>query len=152
MSEQPVRTENDLVVSVYVNLVRTAEALHTRVSQGLIDEGLTASQFSALKVLRLGGPLAQKDIAIQLLKTGGNITLVVDNLVRRKLVKRGNDPTDRRVALVRLTPLGEATFDRIYPPHLQRIHGVMESLSSDQLSALQEVLERLESPVPAVCA
>ena len=120
---------NDLAVAVYVRLVRTAEALHGKVSQGLIDEGLTASQFSTLKVLRLRGPLAQKDIAAHLLKTGGNITLVVDNLVRRKLVRRGNDPNDRRVALVELTPLGEATFDRIYPPHLERIRGHVRSFA-----------------------
>jgi len=142
----------DLAVSVYVRLVRTAEALHARVSQGLVEEGLTASQFSTLKVLRLRGPQAQKDIANYLLKTGGNITLVVDNLVRRKLVKRGNDPNDRRIALVKLTPLGEATFDRIYPPHLARIHAAMEALDCEQLRVLQDLLSRLEEPAPVACA
>ncbi len=142
---------DELAVSTYVRLVRTAEALHAKVSQGLIDEGLTASQFSTMKVLRLRGPLAQKDIATYLLKTGGNITLVVDNLVRRKLVRRGNDPNDRRIALVELTPLGEATFERIYPQHLERIHNVMASLSQDQLNGLLDLLEHLQSPAPVVC-
>jgi MarR family 2-MHQ and catechol resistance regulon transcriptional repressor len=143
---------NELAVAAYVRLVRTAEALHARVSQGLVVEGLTASQFSTMKVLRLRGPQAQKDIANYLLKTGGNITLVVDNLVRRKLVHRGSDPNDRRIALVELTPLGEATFDRIYPPHLQRIHDVMASLSPEQLNALIDMLERLETPAPVACS
>lgn len=144
--------QNELAVSTYVCLVRTAEALHTRVSQGLIVEGLTPSQFSTMKVLRLKGPQAQKDIANHLLKTGGNITLVVDNLVRRSLVRRGNDPNDRRIALVELTPLGEATFDRIYPPHLDRIHRAMASLSDAQLDLLSDLLHALKLTEPAVCA
>jgi MarR family transcriptional regulator, 2-MHQ and catechol-resistance regulon repressor len=148
--ERPTQ-RNELAVSAYVQLVRTAEALHARVSQGLIEEGLTASQFSTLKVLRMRGPQSQKDIANYLLKTGGNITLVVDNLVRRKLVLRGNDPNDRRIALVELTPLGTATFDRVYPSHLQRIHRAMESLSIEQLNLLADLLECVESPAPAVC-
>lgn len=148
---KPVQ-KNELAVSTYVCLVRTAEALHARVSQGLIVEGLTASQFSTLKVLRLRGPLAQKDIASHLLKTGGNVTLVVDNLVRRKLVRRGSDPKDRRIALVELTPLGETTFDRIYPPHLERIHEAMANLSDAQLDLLSDLLHALTETSPAVCA
>jgi MarR family 2-MHQ and catechol resistance regulon transcriptional repressor len=152
MSENKSGEHKELAVSAYVALVRTAEALHARVSQGLIDEGLTASQFSTLKVLRLRGPLAQKDIANYLLKTGGNVTLVVDNLVRRKMVRRGSAPNDRRIALVELTPLGEATFDRIYPFHLERIRSAMAGLELEGLESLQELLADLQ-PVPeAVCA
>jgi MarR family 2-MHQ and catechol resistance regulon transcriptional repressor len=151
MPLQATFEKNELAVAAYVRLIRTAEALHTKVSQGLTSEGLTASQFSAMKVLRLKGPLAQKDIALSLLKTGGNITLVVDNLVRRKLVIRGHDPRDRRVARVELTPLGEATFDRIYPPHLSRIHQAMASLSNTELDSLQELLGKLELTSDSVC-
>ena len=139
----------ETAVNAYVRLVRTAEALHAQVSQGLVEEGLTASQFSTLKVLRINGPLAQKDIANYLLKTGGNVTLVVDNLVRRKLVKRGVDVNDRRVALVELTPLGVATFDRIYPHHLNRIREAMKNLDGGQVEGLLELLEDLRpSKVP----
>jgi MarR family 2-MHQ and catechol resistance regulon transcriptional repressor len=152
MSETIPVAKNELAVSTYVCLVRTAEALHAKVSQGLIDEGLTASQFSTMKVLRLRGPLAQKDIASHLLKTGGNITLVVDNLVRRGLVTRGSDPNDRRIALVELTPLGESTFDRIYPPHLERIHAVMAGLTDGELDHLADLLHALTETRPAVCS
>ena len=153
MPVRPPVIYNESAVSAYVSLVRTAEALHARVSQGLVDEGLTASQFSTLKVLRLRGPLAQKEIAKHLLKTGGNITLVVDNLVRRKLVRRGEDPNDRRIALVEMTPLGEATFDRIYPPHLDRIYEAMSGLGLAQLDQLRELLASLNAAVePSVCS
>jgi MarR family 2-MHQ and catechol resistance regulon transcriptional repressor len=141
----------DLSVSTYVKLIRTAEALHSEVSKGLAAEGLTASQFSTLKVLRLRGPLAQRDIAKYLLKTGGNITVVVDNLEKQKLVRRIRDTEDRRMVFVQLTSLGEATFDRIYSPHLDRIRRSMASLKEWDLEKLSDVLEKLNPGEDASC-
>jgi MarR family transcriptional regulator, 2-MHQ and catechol-resistance regulon repressor len=152
MSIEKMIPASDSPVLVYVQLIRAAEFLHAQVTQGLLDEGLTASQFSTMKVLRMKGALPQKEIASYLLKTGGNVTLVVDNLVRRKLVFRGSDPNDRRVALVELTPLGIATFDRIYPHHLSRIRAAMAGLKEMDLESLSDLLTSLaQSPAP-VCA
>ncbi|AIE84210.1 Transcriptional regulator, MarR family [Fimbriimonas ginsengisoli Gsoil 348] len=134
-------------VAAYVRLVRTAEALHAEVSRGLADEGLTASQFSTLKVLRLNGPLAQKDIATYLLKTGGNVTLVVDNLEKAGLVGRERVQGDRRITMVRITPAGEELFDRVYPPHLQRIAVAMSGLGNEDLSSLLALLNELYTTV-----
>ncbi len=143
MTEKTKPIAKDLSVTTYVKLVRTAEALHSEVSRGLMVEGLTASQFSALKVLRLHGPLAQRDIANYLLKTGGNITVVVDNLEKQGLVTRIRDTEDRRFVFVRLTEAGEELFDRLYQPHLERIRETMEAVSEANLTVLLELLEQL---------
>ena len=144
-------TTPDLSVATYVKLVRTAEALHSEVSRGLMVEGLTASQFSALKVLRLHGPLAQRDIANYLLKTGGNITVVVDNLEKQGLVTRIRDTEDRRFVFVRLTLAGESLFARLYQPHLDRIRETMQPITDMDLTVLLNLLEQLhpttESPL-----
>lgn len=133
-------------VSAYVRLIRTAEALHSSVSRGLALEGLTASQFSTLKVLRLQGALAQRDIAKYLLKTGGNVTVVVDNLEKQGLVVRIRDTEDRRIVFVKLTAEGEALFDRVYPGHLDRIKSAMSPLSEREYDQLVSLLERLHLP------
>lgn len=132
-------------VAAYVKLIRTAEALHTEVSRHLAPHGLTASQFSTLKVLRLHGPLAQKDIASYLLRTGGNITVVVDNLQKQGLVRRLRDKADRRLVMVSLTPTGQSLFDELYSPHLERIERAMGALSEPELRNLLETLERLHT-------
>jgi MarR family 2-MHQ and catechol resistance regulon transcriptional repressor len=141
-------------VDAYVKLIRTAEALHSEVSRGLADEGLTASQFSTLKVLRLQGALAQKDIASHLLKTGGNVTLVVDNLERAGLVARERVPGDRRVTRVRITSAGEELFDRAYPPHLRRIETAMQGLGDAGLAELERLLDKLgvTEAAPVCCS
>ena len=136
--------ETASLVKAYVHLVRTAEALHAAVSRGLMVEGLTASQFSTIKALRFHGPLAQRDIAKHILKSGGNITMVVDNLERTGLVVRERDHEDRRIIYVRLTPDGEQLFDRIYPAHLKRIEDAMKTLGVDGCDHLVELLEQLD--------
>lgn len=147
-SNQDQQQIQDLAVATYVKLIRSAEALHAEVSRGLIAEGLTASQFSTLKVLELRGPLAQRDIANYLLKTGGNVTVVVDNLEARNLVTRIRDTEDRRIVFVKLTDEGAATFDRCYAPHLARIRGVMSELDVNGLGKLHDLLETLHPTSP----
>lgn len=144
-------TSQDLAVQTYVKLIRTAEALHTQVSRGLVSEGLTASQFSTLKVLRMNGALPQRDIAKYLLQSGGNITLVVDNLERDGLVQRIRDSVDRRIVKVGLTPKGEEVFDRIYPSHLERIDSAMNALDPRSLEILHGLLESFAAPGSEHC-
>ena len=130
-------------VQAYTRLVRSSEALHAFVSRGLAARGITASQFSAMKVLRIHGKLAQRDIAKFTLKTGGNITVIVDNMESTGLVTRDRDTKDRRVTYVRLTPEGEAVFDHLYPLHLDRIREAMSAFSEAECELLIELLEKL---------
>lgn len=145
-------SERESRIKSYVRLVRAAEALHSAVSRGLLTEGLTASQFSTLKALRLMGRLAQRDIAKHILKTGGNITVVVDNLERDGLVVRDRDKLDRRVVYVSLTDKGRDLFDRVYPGHLERIGEAMCGLSESECDQLGELLNKLtETDVRITC-
>jgi MarR family 2-MHQ and catechol resistance regulon transcriptional repressor len=130
-------------VQAYVRLVRSSEALHSEVSRGLAVDGLSASQFSAMKVLRIHGKLAQRDIAKYILKSGGNITALVDNLEGEGLVQRDRDTTDRRVIYVSLTPEGETLFDRLYPGHLDRIREAMSGLTSEECNQLNGLLQKV---------
>ncbi len=130
-------------VRAYVRLVRSGESLHQQVSRGLVVDGLTASQFSTLKVLKLHGALSQRDIGKYILKSGGNITVVVDNLERVGLVVRDRDTEDRRVVYIRLTPAGEELFDKVYPPHLDHIREAMGVLSDEECLQLISLLEKL---------
>jgi MarR family 2-MHQ and catechol resistance regulon transcriptional repressor len=106
-------------------------------------DGLTASQFSTLKALKIHGALAQRDIAKHILKSCGNITIVVDNLAREGLVVRDRDTVDRRIVYVKLTPAGDALFDRVYPDHLKRIREMMGPLTASECEQLISLLEKI---------
>jgi MarR family 2-MHQ and catechol resistance regulon transcriptional repressor len=138
-----MKANTETRVLAYVRHIRSAESLHQVVSRGLMIDGITASQFSTLKVLRLHGPLALREIARYILKSGGNMTIVVDNLERDGLVSRDRDTEDRRIVYVSLTAKGEELFDRIYPEHLERIRTAMAGLTDTECEQLMSLLDKL---------
>ena len=69
-----------LALNTYTKLMRAAESVTGRISRVMTAAGLTISQFGVLEALQHKGPLCQKDIAAKILKSSGNITLVIDNL------------------------------------------------------------------------
>lgn len=139
-------------VEAYVWLVRSAEHLHGLVSRGLVPHGLTPSQYSTLKVLVQRGEMMQKDIANYLLKTGGNITMVVDNLERMGLVMRFKSEVDRRQTIVRVTAKGRLVFEEVYPGHLDEIESVLSGLTEAECRILSGLLEKVGPDRSLVCS
>ena len=66
---------------------------------GLEEEGLTLSQFAVLEALYHVGPHCLGDLARRILTSSGNLTLVIDNLQKRGLVKREQQGKDKRFVL-----------------------------------------------------
>jgi MarR family 2-MHQ and catechol resistance regulon transcriptional repressor len=99
-------TPSNLPLNSYTKLMRAAESVTSRVVRTMTEFELTISQFGVLEALLHRGPLCQRDIAAKILKSSGNITLVIDNLEKRGLVKRQRDSVDRRYFTVSLTATG----------------------------------------------
>lgn len=126
-------------LDTYIKLTRASESVNALLMSRLSAEKLTISQFGTLEALFHLGPMCQKAIGEKLLKSGGNVTLVVDNLEKRGLVQRVRNADDRRFITVDLTPAGRALIERVFPAHVQRIVDAFASLSpaeQDQLGAL----------------
>ncbi len=126
-------------LSAYVKLMRATESVSSRIHTHLADAGLTVSQFGALEALYHLGPMTQKEIAKKILKSTGNITMVIDNLEKRELVRRERDSDDRRSFIVHLTDNGYALIDEIFPGHAQIImkeFGVLTKKEQEQLARL----------------
>jgi MarR family 2-MHQ and catechol resistance regulon transcriptional repressor len=125
-------------MSAYVRMMRASDVINSYISQTWREAGLTISQFGVLEVLYHKGPLCQSDIANKILKTTGNITMVIENLSRKHYIKRVRDPHDRRYYIVHLTEKGRALIEEIFPAHVERIHACFSSLNA---SALHEFAE-----------
>ncbi|HYD55222.1 MAG TPA: MarR family transcriptional regulator, partial [Gemmatimonadaceae bacterium] len=96
--------EERLALDTLIKLMRATGALTAHLSGPLQKEfGLTESQLGVLEALLHGGPLTQGQLCGKILKSGSNLTTVVDNLERDGLVRRERDLTDRRVQHVHLT-------------------------------------------------
>lgn len=69
-------------LNAFIKLMRATESLNSRLNKHLSDADLTVSQFGTLEALLHLGPLNQRTIGEKLLKSGGNVTMVIDNLER----------------------------------------------------------------------
>ena len=125
-----------LVLSSYIKLVRAADSVIARSHRHLTAANLSFSQFAVIEALYHLGPLSQKDIAAKILKSPRNITMVVDNLEKRDLVRRERNQGDRRSFSVQLTEAGRRLLEDIFPRHVASLKHQMEILSPGELEEL----------------
>lgn len=131
------------VLRTYIKLMRTTADINQRLHKHLAGHKLTISQFGVLETLLHLGPMCQKEIGSKLLKTGGNITLVIDNLEKRNLVIRKKNPEDRRFFQIHLTKNGEELIRRIFPHHIRVAEEIFSVLDKKQLDMLADMLVKL---------
>jgi MarR family transcriptional regulator, 2-MHQ and catechol-resistance regulon repressor len=130
-------------LSAYVKLLRASETVHAQATRSLAGEGLSASQFAVLEALYHVGPMCLSDLAHKILKTSGNLTMVVGNLEKSDLVRRQKSAEDRRFVSVAITEKGRKLMARIFPVHLERIVELMSRLSPAQQDELGHLCRQL---------
>lgn len=89
-----------------------------------------------------------RDLNGHLLLTQPSVSRMIDRLVSRGLVEKGNDPGDARGRIVRLTDAGFDVFRRVGVQHADAIaERVGGALSLDELAELRELCEKLRAGV-----
>ncbi|MBZ0263353.1 MarR family winged helix-turn-helix transcriptional regulator [bacterium] len=130
-------------LDAYIKLVRCTESLAASLERGLKAAGLTVSQFGVLEALYHLGSMHQNVLCEKLLKSGGNLTMVVDNLEKNGLVRRVRDSRDRRRILVKLTDKGDQKIREVFPAHKSAIVEKFNVLSDEEKQTLGALCKRL---------
>ena len=130
-------------LNTYTKLMRAAESVTSRVHRVLAAPKLTISQFGVLEALHHKGPLCQKDIAAKILKSTGNITLVIDNLEKLGLVKRVRDSEDRRYLTVHLTETGTELIAKVFTDVEAAIVAEFAALTEEEQKILGSLCKKL---------
>ena len=133
-------------LSAYVELLRASDSLQNEAMRSLAGEDVTPTQFAVLEALYHVGPMCLSELARKILKTGGNLTMVMRNLQRRGLVVRQTNAHDRRFVSVAISDKGRALITRIFPGHAARIVELMGRLSPAQQDTLGELCRQLGKP------
>ncbi|MDR9417622.1 MarR family winged helix-turn-helix transcriptional regulator [Gracilimonas sp.] len=130
-------------LNAFIKLTRASESVNGRLARHLSDANLTVSQFGTLEALLHVGPLNQRELGQKLLKSGGNITLVIDNLQKSGLVQKKTDPNDRRAVIISLTKKGREFIEDFFPQHLEKIKEEFSVLSSEEKEQLASICKKL---------
>ncbi len=130
-------------LDAYIKLMRAAESVTATRGPMLSKAGITWTQFGVLEALHHLGPLPHCELGRKLLKSGGNITVVVDNLEKRGLVTRQRHEEDRRLITVHLTASGRRLIAGIFPDHVEAIVRDMGALTASEQETLSRLCRRL---------
>lgn len=130
-------------LNTYIKLTRASDSVNSRLKNLLSKQGLTDGQFGILEALHHLGPLCQKDLAKKLLKSGGNMTMVIDNLEKQNLVVRKRGERDRRFFTVHLTEKGRNLIEKIFPAQLAAIVEEMNTLTEEEQLELQRICKKI---------
>jgi MarR family 2-MHQ and catechol resistance regulon transcriptional repressor len=133
-----------LALDAFIKLNRSLNAVQARLLPPLLkDFRLTESQFAVLEAVYHLGPLAQGELCRKILRSGSNLTTVVDNLERDGLVRRDRDQYDRRIQIVSLTTKGQELLAVALPVHVARVTRTMGALTADEQRQLARLCRKL---------
>jgi DNA-binding MarR family transcriptional regulator len=147
--EQWRRERPDLDASLMAvpgRLLRVAKHLERRLEAVLEPHGLNVCQFDLLATLRRAGEpfqLAPKQLIACSMLSSGAMTNRIDRLEAKGLVKRDDDPDDRRGFLISLTPRGRKLVDRVLDDRLAEARANVAPLDEKEVRALDGALRKM---------
>ena len=129
-------------LDAYIKLMRASETVTARAHTLLAGE-LTLTQFGVMEALYHRGPLCAGELAEKILKSAGNLTLVLANLERDGLVTRERDQDDARRWIISLTTAGRKRIAALFPKVSAAITGEFAHLSPAEQAMLGELCKKL---------
>jgi DNA-binding MarR family transcriptional regulator len=132
---------------VYLNLLRTGDALSQRVEILLRTAGLSGTQYNVLRILRGAGKqgLTCGETGERMVTHDPDITRLLDRLEKRKLITRARNTSDRRVVTTRITPEGLRLLGTLDKPVAKLHRSLFRHMAQGDLKKLSSLLEKVRS-------
>ena len=133
----------DLALSMWVKLTRAHDTFNHLAAANIRSFGLTPAQFGAIECLGHLGTMLIGDLTKKHLVSGGNMTVVVNNLEKEGIVERTVCEDDRRACTVHLTDKGKRLFKKIFIPHAEYVVQLASGLTENEQEELGRLLKKL---------
>ena len=130
-------------LDTFIKLTRCTDSLLARIAGRNTIGDLTVSQFAVMEALYHLGPMTAGEVSQKVLKSGSNLTTVIDNLERDGLVRRERGVSDRRVINVHLTDAGTSKLEAVFPGHIATLVDEFSVLSANEQETLAALCKKL---------
>jgi MarR family transcriptional regulator, lower aerobic nicotinate degradation pathway regulator len=108
----------------------------------LAEHDLALIHHGVLAALADFGPRSQQELADSLDFDKSHLVARIDDLQRRGLVTRAQDPADRRRNQIALTPDGQALIDSLRPVAAESQQSFLQALSASDRQTLLSLLRQ----------
>ncbi len=131
-------------------VITTAETFLREGQRLFRPHGITASQFNVLSALaNVGDSISQRELGDLLVVDRSNVTGLVDRMEKAGWVRRVDDPADRRVHRLELTPSGRRLWQKISPAYEAVVRQVVSGLTEKDARATLATLRHLQGGATA---
>ena len=121
--------------------------MHRQTNARLVKYGVTADQFVCLSILSDKDAITQQELVKRATSDPNTMRAMLVLLEKQGLIERIPHPTDRRARLVKLTPSGRKTIDKLVN-ELKPLHIIMSSAFQDcDASKFVETLNRFTDTI-----
>jgi len=149
--DQELRAHEDHHASLrlWLRLLSCTTLIEDTIRQQLRDQfAITLPRFDLMAQLeRHREGLTMGELSRRMMVSGGNITVIVDQLEKEQLVQRKVAATDRRSFRVMLTASGRKSFARMATAHEQWVIDLFSGLDERQQEQLNQVLGLLKTSI-----
>lgn len=112
----------------------TEAAIHSLDSDG---EGMTATQYHALRYIRLHDSPIAGELAEALQISNAAVTKLIDRLEKKGLVVRGSDPADRRAMRLQLSAKGRKIMTQLSETEQGYFGKIIARMDPGEIEALK---------------
>ena len=141
-----MQSREELTGKLVEYMSRVQRRMRARRSSAWLDLDLTRQQAKTLHLLS-HGHRRMSEIAGRLDVEMPSATSMIDRLVAKGLVERGQDPSDRRAVMCSLTQEGIETVERFSAIRAARTESLAAVLSTEELEVVVPALEILADAV-----
>ena len=108
------------------------------------QDGLTPQKHAILMAIRyIEDPVTPTEVANWLDRSTNSISLIIDRMVKKGLVKRNRNLRDRRSVRLSITEKGNEMLDQATTSGWELIQHILSPLSDDELVLLSSMLQRV---------
>jgi DNA-binding MarR family transcriptional regulator len=133
-------------MGVIGRISRIAALAQRELDRVFAEYGLAGGDFDVLATLRRAGApyrLTPGELSRSTMVTTGGMTKRLDRLEARGLIRREDDPGDRRGKLIALTDEGRSRIDRAVEGHLRNEERLLAGLPASKRNQLAGLLREL---------
>ncbi|MCI1785263.1 MAG: MarR family transcriptional regulator [Bacteroidales bacterium] len=126
-----------------VELMETYNTLNDKSIAFFAKYGITSQQYNVLAILYLAGSMSTSNILEWMFEKNAGVSRLVDRLVKKQLVVKKPNKTDKRLIVVSLTEKGRIVYENTLQ-NLKELENNSKNLSDEEVEQLIKLLLKLK--------
>lgn len=126
------------------NMITLIPIMYKKLCKNLPSFEITRQQMELLHLIKLDDGKPMKYYCDKLMVSKSNLTVIADKLIDEGLIRRENDPDDRRIIILKLTRNGDIYIKKKFEIIKQDISNKLSMLDDEDIEKLNRLFSEIK--------